>query len=253
MAQTIIIQDTPVGPRWSYGTIGFISPDGMAGLGDHRLRDALTSIAERDQQVVLETLPDRLAQVRQRLFGSAAFGAANDAIDAARRSKSDTLAADARLLEPARAVDPAFVLYHRNAVGAMDPAGQARWIDANGDDLERLTSIAAHGTNHANLSGRLWDEALEKYRLANWKARFTGAGGHPAQPNVNEILAVGPDMAAIQDEAEEHLREHIERLAGIGAMEATAKELIALLSAFFAITPAKVLDRALGRTDAIAA
>lgn len=249
--KTIIAQPTDRGVNFAYGTAAFHSLNGMAGFGADALRTALTNAAERDAQLVEETVADRVAVVRMRLFGSTVLQAAGDAINAARGEKSKTIAADKALLEPVVKVDPAFVLHHRNIVGSLDQSGQAAWIEAA--DLEALSSIAANGQNAAALADPLWQRALTRFRLENWKARFIGAGAHPAQPGVDEVLATGPDLAAIQNEAEDYLRQHTARLDNIGAMESAARQLALFLSAVFDLQPAEVIDRAMGRADAKAA
>ncbi|MBL4641630.1 MAG: hypothetical protein JKX86_07390 [Verrucomicrobiales bacterium] len=250
-SKTIIVQPTDRGVNFAYGTAAFHSLNGMAGFGADALRTALTNAAERDAQLVEETVADRVAVVRMRLYGGSALQAAGDAINAARSEKSKTNAADAALLEPVVKVDPGFVLYHRNAVGSLDQGGQAQWIESA--DLEALSSVAANGKNAANLSDPLWQRALTRYRLENWKARFTGAGAHPAQPGIDEVLATGVDQAAVQQEAESYLAQHMERLDNIAAMESSARQLTLFLSAVFDLQPAEVIDRAMGRTDAKAA
>lgn len=241
---SITFHQTPSGPRWAVGGLGFISPDGMPGFGGEPLRSTLISMTERDAPLHDDMLPDRIPAMRRQLFAGTVMPVARAAIEEARKAKSETLAADARQREPVLTVDPVLAVEMRAAVRAMDPSGQAAWIETAG--LEGLTVTAADG-NPSNLPEPIYERARERFWLENWISRYNAESGHPAQPDVDTVLATGPDMNAVRREAEGYLETHRARMANIEHMESTAKDLIAFLAVLFDVSAQEALDMATGR------
>ena len=193
-----------------------------------------------------ERIPGRLLEVE----GPAFSRAAGDAIDAARLAKSEAIEADARLMEPARPTDPAIAVEHRNTVRALDIGDQARWVEQA--DLDSLTAVV-DGGNRAFLGPETYERARERFWAENWIARHNAHSDHAAAPSTDTVLATGPDMAAVRNQAETYYQMHKDRMAGLADMEAAAKQLIAFMASVFEIAPSEALDRAVGRYDAQAA
>lgn len=242
--KTITRQQTPQGFNYAFGGIGFHSFDGMPGFGGDPLRGVLDDLVEGEVELQENIVEGRHAAHRLGRYGQRVLQTTGYAIGEARRAKSDTLAADARLMEPALSVPPAFAIDHIQGVRAMDAGAQARWIEQA--DLEGLTAIVGSG-NRAALADPLWKIAQERYWVANWTERFNAQTDHPAQPSTSTVLATGPDMAAVRADAEQHRKEHVERVKYIDLMESSAQRLVALLAGVFDISTDEVVDRALGR------
>lgn len=245
----ITIQRTERGIAHSTGGTVFHSTDGMPGIGGDPLRSTLSNLAERDAPLHDEMLPERIAAKRRQLFAATVMPVAGAAIDAARRAKSETLEADARQREPVLSIDPVLAVETRGAVRVMDPPAQAAWVERA--SLAGLTVIAAEG-NPANLAGPIYERAQERYWLENWIARHNAESGHPAKPSVDIVLATGPNIDAVRNEAASYHKANADRLAEIDAMEASAKSLVAFLAALFDVSARDALDMAMGRSDAAA-
>ena len=247
MAHKITEADTGRGVNFIYGSIGFHSPEGMPGMGGEPLRASIRSTASTVAMLSAEMLPERLPGKLLELVGTMQFNAAGDAINTARRAKSEAIAADLRHLEPALAVPPAVAVEHRSTARALPPAEQSRWTEAA--DLEGLTAIV-DGGNRAALPGPIYDRARERYWIANWALRHAASADHAAQPSLNTILATGADADAVRAEAEKYREQHRDRMIEMDRMEASAQSLVAFLAAVFGIGAGEALDRAMGRHDA---
>ncbi len=249
MASITEVQDDR-GSVFQYGSAVFHSPNDMPGLGGEPLRAGLRSTASIQAQLAADMLPDRLPARLMEIAGPATFSAAGDAINIARRAASDAIAADARLMEPAHPVDPAVAVEHRTTVRALKADDQHRWIEQA--NLEGLTAIV-DGGNRTFLRPELWEAAVERFWIENWITRHNAQAGHPAEPSLDTVLAIGPDDGAVRDEAVSIRRRHLARMATIGEMEAAAKRLVDFLAAVFATSAEEALDRTMGRHDAQAA
>lgn len=87
MSKPITYSQTPFGPRWAVGPVGFISHDGMAGFGGQALRETLANLAERDGPLWDDMIPERIPAMRRQLFAGTVMPVAGRAIDAARLEK----------------------------------------------------------------------------------------------------------------------------------------------------------------------
>ncbi len=245
----ITVHQAERGVVYSVGVVAFHSPNDMPGLGGEALRSTLSNLAERDAPLHDEMLPERIAAKRRQLFAGVVMPVAGRAIGEARRAKSETLEADARQREPVLSIDPVLAVEMRAAVRSLDPPAQHAWVEAA--NLAGLTVTAVEG-NPANLAGPIYERAQERYWLENWIARHNAESGHPAEPNVETVLATGPNSDAVRDEAQSYHKANADRLAEIDAMEASAKSLVAFLAALFDLSAGEALDMALGRDRAAA-
>lgn len=241
-------QDTPIGPRLSYGTIGFISPEGAAGFGDNGLRSGLTGLQAVHNAARDRLQPDHVAEhVREQSWGGVVRGAARDSFNAALAEARDAREADLRHMEPARPVEPELARDVWSAYRSMDRAARARAIELA--DLSELTALHQYG-NRVPLAPEEADLARTRYRLENRLAKDNVAARHPAVATVDNPLVIGPDMDAARAEVETWEKAHAERLERVEANRATARHLIQFLAAVFDVPPGEILDAILGRENA---
>lgn len=248
--KSIAKQNTPYGPRYSVGSVGFISFDKMTGANSPELRNTLDHLVERDPSLFDEYQHDKIPEIRRRTFASAVAPVVGRAFDAMRLAKSEAHAADATLMEPALTVDTVLALDYVNGARSLSEAGQDDWV--KGADLTALTAAVARG-NTVPFPKPIWEQAVERYWLLNWAERFNAAATNPAQPSTETILATGPDMDAVMTEAARYRTDHLKRLAAIDDMEGVAKDMVAFMAALFDLSAQEALDMAMGRTDAKAA
>lgn len=246
----INVYRTERGMAFAAGSSVFHSTDGMPGMGGAELRTTLAHLAEREAPLHVDVIAERIPAKRRELFAGAVMPVVGAAIDAARRAKSETLAADARQREPVLSIDPVLAVETRSSVRPLSPTAQHAWVESA--DLAGLTVVASDG-NPANLEPPIYERARERYWIENWIARNNAESGHPAQPSVETVLATGPDAAAVRAEAEEYYSQHLARLDAIDEMESSAKSLVAFMAALFDLSAQEVLDMATGRADAEAA
>lgn len=244
----ITYQDTPIGPRWSYGTVGFISPDEAAGFGRNELRSALTGLQAVHNAAAKRLQPDHVAEhVREQSWGGVVRGATRDSFNAALAEAREAREADLRHMEPARPVEAELARDTWAAYRSMDRAARARAIEFA--DLSELTALHQYG-NRVPLAPEEADLALPRYRLENRLAKDNVAARHPAVATVDDPLVIGPDMDAARAEVETWEKAHAKRLETVKANEATAQHLIGFLATVFDVPPQEVLDTALGRENA---
>ncbi|MXO46871.1 hypothetical protein GRI69_01170 [Erythrobacter vulgaris] len=248
--KSIAKQNTPYGPRYSVGSVGFVSHDEMTGANSPELRNTLDHLVERDSSLFDEYQHDKIPEIRRRTFAGAVAPAVGRAIDAMRLAKSETHAADAALMEPALTVDTLLALDYVNGARSLSEAGQDDWIKRA--DLAALTAVVARG-NSVPFPEPIWEQAVERYWLLNWAERFNAAATNPAVPDLGTVLATGPNMDAVMAEAARYRADHLKRLAAIGVMESVAKDMVAFMAALFDLSAQEALDMVMGRTDATAA
>ena len=246
-APAIISQDTPHGPRWAYGTLGFISFDGAPGTGGEPLRNALTVLQERHTDALANLLPERVPEHLQRTVGSMVYTATGEVLALATGEARAAREADLRWLEPARPVELALAADTWNAYRAMDDAGRTWALDSA--DLTDLTALVAHG-NRVPLVDTIWNRAVERYREENWLVVQNLAAQHPATATIERPLAIGADMDAARDEVRDLLAQHRARLEAVETNEKSVRDLLVFLGAVLGMTPGAVLDAALGRDHA---
>lgn len=243
-------QDTPSGPRLSYGTVGFISPDEAVGFGRNELRSALTGLQAVHNGAVKRLQPDHVAEhVREETWGGVVRGAAREAFNAAIAEARDARAKTLEHEEPARPVDTAFAQDVWQAYRSMDRAARARAIELA--DLAELTALHQYG-NRVPLAPEEADLALPRYRLENRLAKDNVAARHPAVATVDDPLVIGPDMDAARAEVETWEIAHADRLEAVEANKGTAEHLIHFLAVVYDVPPQEILDTVLARENAVA-
>lgn len=247
--KSITKQNTPYGPRYSVGSVGFISHDEMTGANAPELRNTLDHLVEHDAGLFDEYQHERIPEIRRRTFAGAVAPVVRRSFDAMRVEKSEIHAADAALMEPAMAVDTVLALDYVNGARSLSEPGQDAWVKRA--DLTALTSTVSRG-NVVPFPEPIWEQAIERYWLLNWAERFNASATNPAKPSIETILATGPDMDAVMAEASRYRTEHLKRLAAIEAMESTAKDMVAFMAALFDVSAQEALDMAMGRDRAAA-
>lgn len=244
----ITYQQTPVGPRWAIGTIGFISLDNAPGFNDPELRSRLTGLTAVYNAESQRLQPDHVAPaVREAAWSGVVRGGARKAFDAGLAFARDAREADLRRLEPAQPVDAAFAKDVWESYRAMDREGRMRAFEAA--DLSELTALHQYG-NRVPLSPEEAAPALARYRVENLMVAQNVAAGHPAVATVETPLVIGPDMAAARQQVEEWEKSHAERLEAVEANQAIARDFINFLAVVFDVPAGEVLDAIMGRDDA---
>lgn len=242
-------QQIPRGLRWAIGTVGFVSPDGAAGLGGNPLRSSLTGLMTVHNAALKRLLPERVHEfVREQTWGDVIRGAARAAFNAALTEAREARAADLRHMEPALAVDPARAVEIRTGWRGVDEATLARMVQTA--DLETLTSVVGDGNLVPILDDPLWNEALRRFRHENRLLKENVASRYPAAATVDDPLVTGPDMNAARAEVETWEKAHAGRLEAVEANKATAQQLIHFLAAVYDLPASQVLDAILGRENA---
>lgn len=247
--QQIIAHNTPLGPRWSYGALGFVSIDGAPGTGSEQTRNALELLRERHTDAAANLLPERVADHLRLTVGTTVLRAIGAAIEDGTAEARAAREAGLRMMQPAQPVDMALAADEWRAFRGMDQAGQAFAIE-NGD-LTRLTALVAHG-NRVPLSEPLWAIAVDKYRVENWLVAANLGADNPAQADFAHPLATGVDMDAARAESRALMDQHDARVAAVEANERNVRDLLNFVGAVLGMDPEAVLDAALGRERAAA-
>lgn len=246
MPKPVTKTPTPYGARYSTGVVGFVGFDGMPGAGGDELRNVLDHVVERDPTLFDEYQHDRIPAVRRKTYLPQVSAAMGRAFDQMRLAKTDILQADARLMEAALPVEPVIAQDYVDAARCLSASTQPAWVEQA--DLTALTAVVARG-NVVPFVEATWERAVERFWLLNWVEKFNAAAGNPARASLDTILATGSDQAAMMAEAEKYRADHLENLASIERMEATAKDMIHFLAAMFDMSAQAALDAALKRVD----
>lgn len=240
----IITQKIPRGVRYSSGSAQFISLDGVPGLGDEPVRNAIGVVADLQTDAAANLLPERVAAHLWEVIGARTVAAVASAFDVAKAAARTANEADAVIMTPVEAPDPMLAMETRQCFRALEPAAQAYAIDQA--DLVDLTAVVASG-NRAGLDAPIWEAAVERYREENTVVKMALPASHPMLATVDRPLALGPDMDAARAAAKEKLAEHDDRLARVEQAERSATDLLQFLAVIFATTPEALLDAVTGR------
>ena len=240
--------DTPIGPRWAIGSVGWISPDASAAFSSTEMRSPLNSLEVVHNGAVDRLRPEHVVgTVRESQWGPIVRGAAANAFAAAQREAREAREADLRHLQPAQPVDVVLARDVWVSYRAMDRAGRARAIQTA--DLADLTALRQYG-NRVPLEPKTWEMAVKRYRVENRLAESNGASRHPAVATLDNPLVIGADVDAARGEIESWEAAHAARLEAVQTDQATARNLIAFIAAVFDVRPQEVLDGVLGREAA---
>lgn len=240
MSKQIIEHATPIGPRWSIGSVGFVSADGAVGFGDAEFRSRMTGLAATYNDAHARYQADHAADaVREAAWSGLVRGAARTAFDAALAEDRAAQVADAGHLTPARPVSPEFARDVWATHRATDRAGQGYRIASA--DLDELTALHQFG-NRVPHEPQLWDEVVRRYRIENRLIAQNELARHPVTPNLDDPLPTGPDWAAARAAVEGWEAAHAARLERVQANKATAGDLVQFLAVAFEVPPQEVLD-----------